>query len=304
MNSDLKKFFKNIEQVTKLPVAKKYENLMLPEYPFDDRLVSLSPLYRSSRKLYMQLGGQYSPKVCSVARSLSSQDLFESYIEYSPIASELQWFYEVGHQEVADPLERMDYFLDLNGVSLYHEQNHRIVWATLPPAPEELWYLQRYLNFAESLVVTLDLALADQVGVKLSDSFERLKTLYRTGGKDSWHQKPKAEYREYLYAVLIATYCLLEFYEPKDVSRGLKQMFPGQEKMVKDAVKRSRDLSELFVRQTNPLWQERHLDFAKKCLGEMHDGSKEGPFYLPDNPLEFGKNELLIINKIFKQFSL
>lgn len=301
---ELKKFLKSIDQVLALPTSKKYDNLVLPEYPFDAQLITVSSIYRTSRMLYMKGGGKFSPKVCSVARSLSSQDLFQSYIEYSPVQTELLWFHREGHREVSNPLERIDTFLDLNGVSLFHEQNHRIVWASLPPPPQELWDLQRYLNFSESLVVTLDLALADQMGPKLSPVFEGLKTLYRTTGKEQWNKKSKKEYRQYLYAVLVATYCLLELYEPKDIGKGLQKSFPGSSKLVKDAVHRSRDLSELFVRQTNQLWQDRYLSFAQVSLNEMHADSDEGPFYLPDNPLEIGVNEFKLVDQVFKKFGL
>ncbi len=224
---ELRLFLKDTEQLFAVPTARKYENLVLPEYPFDAQLLSLSELYRRSRKFYAKMGGQFSPKLCSVPRSLSSQDLFGAYVEYSPLLSEWIWFLRQ-HHEIANPGQAAEALQSYNGISLYHEQNHRIVWESLPPAPGEKIELCRYLNFAESLVITLDLALADQIGKKLSPAFERRKAIYRTGGEDSWSQKSKSEYRTYLCAIFCATYFLLEMYHPDDIPQGLEQLFPNR----------------------------------------------------------------------------
>ena len=65
--------------------------------------------------------------------------------------------------------------------SLFHEQNHRILWKLLPPAPVEKNALRRYLNFAESLVITLDMALGDELGAKLAPLFYLTGVTYDPG---------------------------------------------------------------------------------------------------------------------------
>lgn len=302
--SRLAQFLNDLGLLLKIPVPSKFEDLALPEYPFDSQALALSQLYRNSRKIYVDFGGKFSSKLCSVARSLSSQDLFMNCIDYSPMQSELLWFKAGGFCEVTDPQNEIEKFLDFNGVSLYHEQNHRIVWAILPPAPSDKIDFCRYLNFAESLVITLDLALADQIGKKLSPSFERLKTIYRTGGEDAWAHRSKQDYRSYLQANCAATYLLLELYNKNSISKGLNFIFPKHKRIVNSALKRSQDLSKNFVLATNQLWQERYWQSAQRRLAKLHQGSKQEVLYLPENPLDFGENEFAIANQIFSKFGL
>lgn len=302
-NKDQQAFLKDADLLFSLPTNPAQKDLVLTEYPFDAQLITMSDLYQKSRKLYVAGGGKFEQKLCSVARSLSSQDLFKEQIEYSPILSEMLWFKD-HHKEVAESETVIPSYKYFNGISLYHEQNHRIVWKSLPPAPSDEVELRRYLNFAESLVIVLDLALADQVGKKLSYAFERMKTIYRTGGEDDWYQKSKSEYRRYLYANLTASYYLLELYSPKDIPKGLQNIFSSDKKLIKDAMKRSLDLSELFTQVTNPLWQDLYWHSAEQSLSLLHADSKEEVFYLPEHPLDFGEDEFEIADRVLDLFGL
>ncbi len=78
-------------------------------------------------------------------RSLSAHDLFKDEIDYSPLRSELEWFKDYA-QEVYDPEVLMEAFTTYNQISLFHEQNHRLLWRLLPPAPQEQ---QRFLSLFE-----------------------------------------------------------------------------------------------------------------------------------------------------------
>ena len=300
--TDVDFFLKDLRQLCKLPTLKKYEKHLLSEYPFDHQLLSASQLYRQSRKLYRSLGGIYSAKVCSTMRSLSAQDLFKDEIEFSPSFTELTWFKDYVH-DVVDPLAEIDALSRFNEISLFHEQNHRVIWRLLPPAPSEKPDLCRYLNFAESLVVTLDLALGDELGKNLSSVFERMKVIYRSGGNDQWSKKPKAEYRKYLLALLCTTYLLLEMVNPEDILKAVDYIFPGQKKMNKMAVSRGLDLSELFFRITNPEWQERYWQEAGKKLKAMHVKSKEEPHYMPEDPLDL-EEEFLLAHRVLDFYGL
>jgi hypothetical protein len=285
MTDDVQSFLKDLKVLSGLPAAQPYRKLVLDEYPFDHQLLSASSLYRESRKLYLSLGGVYARKICSTMRSLSAQDLFKDEIEFSPSASEMRWFKD-HHQELSDPEFQMKALARFNEISLYHEQNHRVVWRLLPPAPSEERDLCRYLNFAESLVVMLDLALGDQLGRKLSPVFERMRLIYRPAGEDSWFKKPKSEYRKYLLAGLCTTYFALEIFHNDDILKAVDYIFPGQKKMNKDAVRRGLELSELFTRVTNPEWQARYWKDAQSKLKKMHKGSQEDPLYMPEDPLD------------------
>lgn len=300
--SNLKAFIKDLKQLNSLPVSKKYSSMQLAEYPFDGQLLNASALYRQSRKLYLSLEGQYSAKLCSTMRSLSAQDLFRDEIEYSPVASELLWFMEHSH-EVADPEFGVDAMMRFNEISLFHEQNHRVLWRLLPPPPAEERDFCRYLNFAESLVVALDLALGDQLGKADSTIFERMKVIYRPGGLDRWSTESKKEYRQYLLASVAATYYLLEWMNSEDILKAVDYVLPGQKKMNCQAVRRALELSELFTRVTNPEWQKRYSQSALMKLKKMHKGNPEEPLYMPEDPLDLDA-EFFFAHRVFDAFNL
>lgn len=295
-------FLKDLRLLCSVPTSKKHRHLLLEEYPFDNQLLCLSRMYRESRKLYLSLGGAFNASLCSTMRSLSAQDLFKDEISYTPSATEFLWFKD--HQEdVADPAEEMESLIRYSGISLYHEQNHRVVWRVLPPAPSEERDLCRYLNFAESLVVVLDLALGDELGRKLSPVFERLKVIYRPGGENKWHGESKKVYRQYLLALLCTTYYALELINYDDILKAVDYVLPGQKALNKQAVRRGLELSEHFTRITNPLWQERHWKVAQKKLGKMHEGSNEAALYLPEDPLEL-EAEFFFAHRLFDLYGL
>lgn len=294
-------FLGDVQTLLKVPAPKKYSNLLLPEYPFDLQLLNSSRLYRESRKLYLSVGGVFASRVCSTMRSLSAQDLFKDEISFTPSFSELTWFHDSVH-EVSDPEAEVLALSRFNEISLYHEQNHRILWRLLPPAPKEERDLCRYLNFAESLVVMLDLALGDELGSKLSPVFERMKVIYRSGGRGP-KQESKAEYRRYLLALMCTTYYALEVVHDDDILKAVDYVLPGQKKLNQQAVRRGLELSELFTRVTNPLWQERYWKEARTKLKKMHRGSNEEAFYLPEDPLDL-EEEFVLAGRVLDCFGL
>jgi hypothetical protein len=214
----------------------------------------------------------------------------------------MAWFKDHSH-EVVDPEVLMNAMSCYNEISLFHEQNHRVVWQLLPTAPREERDFCRYLNFAESLVVTLDLALGDDLGPKLSPVFERLKAIYRPGGEDKWFRSSKKEYRQYLHAVLFVTYMILELIDPRDIPAALDYVVPDLKKRNVDALKRGLELSELFTMNTNRQWQQRFWKLAQDRLAEVHKNSPEDPLYLPEDPLDF-EEEFVIANRVFDYYGL
>jgi hypothetical protein len=294
---EIKSFIKDIEILCSIPTPKKYDKLLLEEYPFDNQLLNLSRLYRESRRLYCAIGGTFKATVCSTLRGLSAQDLFKDEIAYTPSWSELHWFKDHAH-ETYSPKVEIDSLTLFNGISLFHEQNHRIIWRLLPPPPAEERALCRYLNFAESLVVILDLALGDEIGEKLSPAFERMKVIYRPGGKNKW----KAE-RKYSLSLLCSTYFALEMINYEDILNAVDYILPNQKEMNRAAVRRGLELSELFTRVTNPLWQERYWKTAHQKLERFHQQSQHKPLYLPEDPLDLGQ-EFAIVYKVLDYFGL
>jgi hypothetical protein len=301
-NSELQDYLDDIESLSALPVSGKFKKLVLPEYPFDAQLLSASKLYRESRKLYLSLGGVFTPTICSTMRSLSAQDLFKDEISFTPAFSEILWFKD-HHHEVSDPVNEIKALSRFSEISIYHEQNHRVLWRLLPPAPKEERDFCRYLNFAESLVVMLDLALGDELGARSSPLFERLKVIYRPGGEDTWFAKTKAEYRNYLLAILSTTYFALEILHNDDIPAAVDYLFPGQRKMTKNAVRRGLELSELFSRVTNPEWQGRYWKSAQIKLRKLHTNSEEDTLYLPEDPLDL-EAEFYYAHRVFDYYGL
>lgn len=298
----IKQMQKDLNTLFAVPFSKKHAKNFLPEYPFDAQLLTLSSLYRHSRKSYLQLGGTFAARVCSTMRSLSAQDLFADHIDYSPIFSELTWFKDHSH-EVADPEGMLKALSSFSEISLYHEQNHRILWRLLPPAPAEEADFCRYLDFAESLVVTLDLALGDELGKVLSPLFEKIKVIYRPGGEHKWSSQSRAEYRKYLHGLLFTTYLTLRLTEPADIPAAVDYVVDAPKKMNKEASRRGQELSELFTFNTNQQWQRLFWRKAQQSLAKIHHKSAEDAFYVSEDPLDF-EEEFLIANRVFDFFGL
>ncbi|AZZ38337.1 hypothetical protein CIK05_09195 [Bdellovibrio sp. qaytius] len=302
INKEVKNFIEDANLLFKVPISQKFPKLVVSELPFDVQLLNLSSLYRHSRKLYLKLGGVFSPKLCSTMRGLSTQDLFKNEIEYTPALSELKWMCELGYQ-VNGADDHIYSLLQFTEISVFHEQNHRIIWRELPPVPEEKEDVQRYLNFAESLVVTLDMALGDQLGLKLSTAFERMKVIYHPGAKDSPAKSSKAEYRKYLLGILATTYYALETMHHDDVAAAVDYVLPGQKALNRKAVKRGLTLSELFARVTNPGWQNIFWKSGQQKLQKIQAGDKADTFYLPADPLDL-EEEFVVALRIFDHFGL
>lgn len=302
-NSSLvKNFLKDVKALTELPVLPKYQHLFLAEYPFDSQLLSLSPLYRKSREAYLQIKGKFTPSVCSTMRALSTQDLFKNEIHYTPIYSEILWLAE-NHKNMSDSQEQIKAVKHFHDISIFHEQNHRIIWKLLPPAPTDKNNLRRYLNFAESLVVSLDLALADQIGKKLSPVFERMCLLYRPAAGHKLDKLSKTEYRQYLISVFCATYYALERIHSDDVLKAVNYVLPQNKKLNKAAVARGLELNPDFTEVTNPMWQDMYWQSAATKLQKIHKKSKKPVHFIPEDPLDFDQ-EFLVVEHIFDYFGI
>lgn len=268
----------------------------LPEQPFDRHLLALSPLYRRSRERYRALGGRFRPALVSSPRTLSSPILLEPLIEYSPIESELVW-------AATDPAQAKDlsHLLGLRSYSssLFHEQSHRILWRMLPPPSTSRDGLRRYLNFVESLVVTLDMALGDELGPARAAIFYLGGQIYDPGTRVREGLSPR-EYRNYLQAALHATYLNLELYDPKGIPEAIFALFPHlSEKLVARATQRSLNLDRGFVTRTNPLWQSRHRAAVVRTLSCLPGKA----WALPSDPLD-NREQYLFAEKWFDELGV
>jgi hypothetical protein len=255
--------------------------------PFDRLLLEHSPLYQRSRALFYQKGGSFHPSLLSSPRSLSSGSLVSQRIEYTPSEAEILW-------TAQDPIEsrtRPERLLELRTwtTSLFHEQNHRVLWKFLPPAPTETGALSRYLHFAESLVVMLDMALADHLGPQIARPLYEVGSIYDPGTRiDPRHPA----YRTFLQAAAYATYLNLELFVPEEIPRIVETVFPrglyprnsgtiGSRR----AAERALRLDRSFIESTNPLWQQRHLGRLKKPFQKLQ-GTRRRPLLLPEHPLD------------------
>ncbi len=304
MNLQTRQYLKDLKILVSLPAYKKYQALTVPAFPFDQQLLTASPLYRQSRKHYFNFGGLFKPQVSSMLRSLRAQDLFKDEIEYTPSFAEMLWFKDNLHiLEVSDLHLQVAAFKQFNENSLFHEQNHRIIWRLLPPAPAEPLAFRRYLNFAESLVVMLDLALGDQLGNKLSPVFERMNVIYRPSGGPSIYQLSRLIYRKYLLSLFLTTYYALELIHHGDILKAVNYVFPGQSSLNKKAVQRGLELSELFTLNTNPQWQNLYWKPAQKSLHKLNRDRNDNPFFIALDPLDLNM-EFAVVRSVLFHFRL
>ncbi len=251
---------KGIRALADAPIGPRPREALAGQ-PFDAHLLAASPLFRTSRKLFLKMGGTFTPSLLSSPRSLTSPNLIENHLEYSPIENEMLWL-------ATDPIEskKVDGLLQLRtySSSLFHEQNHRILWAHLPPPAAGRNSLRKYLNLCEAIVVTTDMTLGDELSHGFSEFFYLAGTTYDPGTdlKTVWRPSGR-EYRNYLQALLHATYLNLESYGSDGIKTLIPSMFPTLGKMAERAADRALRLDRLFVDFTNPEWQGRH---AKKVL--------------------------------------
>lgn len=300
--NQIKVFVNDVKTVLQLPASKLPKSLIISEYPFDVQMLSTSPLYFASRKAYLKLGGKFVSAVCSTMRSLSTQDLFKNEIHFSPMHSEMLWFYENAFN-LADADEQLQAIQHFHAISIFHEQNHRVVWQLMPKAPTDKINLRRYLNFAESLVVMLDLALADQINPKVSKALERMSLLYRPAGSVKLQSLSTNDYRQYLKAAFTATYCTLERIHGEDVVKVVNYVLPENKKLNKQAVARGQELNQDFTEVTNPGWQELYWQSAAVKLKEIHKKSKQSVLILPEDPLDLD-TEFNIVEKVLNYFEV
>jgi hypothetical protein len=252
----------------------------LPEQPFDSLLLKLSSLYRRSRQLYLKLGGQFQATLVTSPRTLSSSALLEPKIQYSPIETELIW--TATHSKRKEDLLTLRTYCS----SLFHEQNHRILWKLLPPPPEKPSGVRRYLNAAESLIVALDMSLGDELGPRLAPHFFQVGAIYDPGTalRINHTTKNQRDYRNYLQAALYATYLNLEFYTRSQASRAIDVLYSNvSSELRKRAIARAYRLDAAFVEKTNPIWQKMH---QRRVSQKLQSGRKEDPLSLSENPMD------------------
>lgn len=281
-------------------------SLVLPEQPFDRQLLGCSPLFKRSRKLYLEQGGSFLATLVSSPRSLSSPILLDKKIEYSPIEREMVW-------AATDPIESRSsdrlFLLRTYSSSLFHEQNHRLLWDLLPSAPSTRKGLRKFLNFAESLVIVLDMALGDELGPELASLFYLTGVTYDPGTSVAQELGPKAPrrkgsaktrgYRNYLQAALHATYLNLELYDPEDIPKAIQALFPTLGEFAGRAASRASNLDRQFIQQTNLKWQKKHHEILLEKLRIPGRRILE----LSDDPMDC-REQYLVAEKVFDLMEL
>ena len=254
----------------------------LAEQPFDSHLLRSSPLFAHSRKRFVRQGGRFHPTFVSSPRTLSSPILLEQEIEYTPIERELIW-------AATDPIESaspkaLGRLLATRKYCscLFHEQSHRILWKFLPPPPQASKAITRYLNFVESLVIALDMALGDELGEGISRVFYLSGLTYDPGTALRRECRSRRVYRNYLHACLYATYLKLGFFEKTDIRKAIHFLFQTDRKLTERALDRALRLDSEFVRLTNPTWQKKHAPALIRRMG-VHASRA---LVLPEEPLQ------------------
>jgi hypothetical protein len=272
--------------------------LSLPGQAFDSYFLRESPLFRRSRELYRKQKGEYEPRLVTSPRSLSSTILLENRIQYSPTEDELVW-------HATDPGESAndEGLLRLVGysTSLFHEQSHRILWKILPrPKDGSPDGIRRYLNFVESIVIGLDMALGDELGPKRAAFGYLSGTLYDPGSYA--HFSTKRQRRNYLQVAIRATYLALEGFNAKRIRKALPLWMPECPPEAADhAAARALRLDESFIYVTNPAWQEKNLARVAKFLSQK--SGKTARMSIADDE-ENWVEPYLAVERVFAHFGL
>jgi hypothetical protein len=261
-----------------------FKRLVVKDQPYDQLLLVKSSLYRQSRRLYLKQSGRFHSTLVSSARTLSSPILLTPIIEYTPLESELRW-------RATDPIEKQHperlHELKKYISSLYHEQNHRLLWNLLPSAPKKLELLGKYLNFAESLVITLDMALADQLGPQTAALLKIVGVIYDPGTSVRKEVKSGRMYRNYLQAALHATYLNLELFHPEYIREVVLELFPNLGSLAERAINRSLNLNAGFISKTNLAWQKKHRSQVIEKLAKRSESAIELPKEAHNNRIQY-----------------
>lgn len=269
--------------------------------PWDSWLLKKSALYRRSRRAFLAIGGFHVATFLSSPRSLASLTLIEKKLQYNPVADELEWSQK-------DRIQRNDraHFELLRTFTnnVYHEQNHRTLWEFMQTrgyyCPGNRGAARRYLNFTESLIVILDFALGDELGLKVGAELYSQGVIYSPGSDFRKIYKPsKREYRNYLQAVAHAVFLRLEGMHPEDIPIAIHKLFQvNGEGQVKHAINRAFLLDALFVELTNPVWQRKNLSAVIQRLGAPKKGRQaEKSLVLPNRePLNHAQAYLITEN--------
>ncbi len=262
---------------------KGQRRIALDGFPFDSWLLSLSPLYRRSRTLYREAGGEFRAAVISSPRTLSSDALLSNLIEYTPIADELYWS-ATDRVERGSPKTSHARILELRSwcAPVFHEQSHRLIWNFLPQPARDRRSIHRYLNFCEALVVATDMALGDQLGTRLSRLFYLSGATYDPGTdslkrlqkKTGWRRA----YRNLLHVAVHATYLNLELFETDDIHKIVRHLHGSGHTGTVDRCLR---LDRGFVEITNIVWQEKNWKKLRPAQAR-----RETPLTLPPDPLD------------------
>lgn len=253
--------------------------LCLKGQPFDSHLLHLSSLFQKSRRLFLKTGGRFEASFVSSPRTLGSPHLLDPVIEYSPIEKEMVW-------AVNDPVQRKTthYIQTLRtySTSVYHEQNHRILWKLLPPPPANPKDLHSYLNLVESWVIAADMALGDELSSSVAPLFHLSGVTYDPGTEIKSEGLNQRAYRNFLHAATYATYLNLELYSAQDIKKIIRALYGELTPFADRAVERSLKLDRQFVERTNPVWQKRHSHTVYEKLGN----STQSGFQVARNPLD------------------
>lgn len=234
--------------------------------PLDAFHLHSSQLYQYSRRSFLEAGGHFHASLLSSERSLRSSALLSNDISYTPHEDEVFW----AARENPTSLER----LSRHSTSLFHEQNHRILWHVLPvPAKLTPANVRRYFNYVESLVVTLDMMCGDELGTARSAIGYQLGVLYDPGT-----DRPPLSLRariNYYQLCLRATFLWLEGAEEKAIRTwGEKTLLELPTEARKHALDRALRLDPVFTEKTNPLWQKLHARAMRDFLASFPESRK------------------------------
>lgn len=287
MNQGIRIVYKNYDKLKEHPLEVKnqiFDRFMLYSYP----------LYLKSRQLAIENDCKFEHIHSDIAFQLIENTLLTKRIQIVPLENECRW--AAFDLQYKNSLHIMHVLHNIS--SVFHEQNHRILWSLLPKCSQGGRALKNYLNFAESMTMTLDYALAHKIQPKMAWFLQLIGVSYR-GAHFRKHSNDKKNYSDFLVAFCIGQLMYFDFYKKRDVKKFLKEKFPNQADIISDAVDMAFTIESEFNTETNHQWQ---MKYKKDCEKFLVRKSKNT---LNLSNIEKSFDELkIIIEKILKTYEI
>ena len=228
---------------------------------FDRFMLYSYPLYLKSRQLALGFDCEFQHIHSDISFQLIENTLLTNRIQIVPLENECRW--TAFDPQFKNSLHILHVLYNIS--SVFHEQNHRVLWSLLPKCAPGGRALKNYLNFAESLTMTLDYALAHTIQPKMAWFLQLTGVSYR-GAQFRKHSKDKKNYPTFLVSFCIGQLMYFDFCKKREVKKFLYEKFQVKNEIISDAVDMAFTIESEFNTETNRQWQIKYKKDCEKFL--------------------------------------